>query len=100
MREGRFFSGKPTPLGEVLQEYLEKAGIFPKIRAYGSLQHFGEWFPELTPFCRPVKFERGVLYLAVCDPLYALEVRGKIPAIQKRFQEEGLAVERVKIQCR
>lgn len=100
MNEGRFFSGKPTPVGEVLREYLDKAGLSPKIRAYGSLGCFAEWFPELSSFCRPMKFERGSLYLAVDDPLYVRDVRSKIPAIRERFHRAGLPVERVKIQCR
>lgn len=97
--EGRFFSGEPTPIGEILKEYLEKEGIASRIQAYSSLAHFGEWFPELTPFCRPMGFSGGTLYLLVSDPLFTLKVKGKIPAIRERFQKEGLSVERIKIQC-
>ncbi|MGQ9474417.1 MAG: DciA family protein [Candidatus Caldatribacteriaceae bacterium] len=97
--EGRFFSGKPTPIAEILKEYLEKEGIGSRIRAYSSLTRFEEWFPELAPFCRPVRFSGGILYLLVSDPLFALKVKGKITAIREKFQKEGLSVERVKIQC-
>ncbi|MGC8777989.1 MAG: DciA family protein [Candidatus Caldatribacteriaceae bacterium] len=100
MREGRFFSGQPTPIGEVLAEYFRKRGISPQIRAYSSLLRFEEWFPGIAPVCHPVKFERGVLYLEIYDPLYTPRVKAEIPAIRKKFQEEGLSVERVKIQCR
>lgn len=99
MTEGRFFSGKPTPLAEVLAEYLKKAGIAPQIEAYSSLRRFGEWFPELAPFSRPVKFHNGTLYLQVDDPLYTIQVKGKVSAIREKFREAGLEVKRIKIQC-
>ncbi len=94
-----FFSGRPTPLGEVLEEYLKKKGFLPHLQAYFCLHRFGEWFPELSPFCHPVKFQKGVLYLKVSDPLRVLEVKQKLRSIEERLQKEGVTVEKVKIQC-
>ncbi|MEN3186336.1 MAG: DciA family protein [Atribacterota bacterium] len=99
MTENRFFSGKPTPIGEILAEYLKKAGIAPQISAYSSLRHFGEWFPEIAAVAAPVRFSHGTLYLRVEDPLYTAQVKARVSAIREKFREAGLAVERVKIQC-
>lgn len=91
--------GKPTPLGEVLENFLKKEGLFSPVHIFISLSRFGEWFPQLADFCRPSKLREGVLYLEVDDPLWTLEVKKCIPDIIRRFQEEGLEIKKVKIQC-
>ncbi|HOA98534.1 MAG TPA: DUF721 domain-containing protein [Candidatus Atribacteria bacterium] len=99
-KEVKSFFGKPTPLGEVLEGFLKKEGLFPQIHSFILLSRFGEWFPHLADFCQPTKLREGVLYLEVNDPLWTLEVKKCIPDILLRCEEEGLEVKKIKIQCR
>lgn len=44
----RFFWGKPTLLGEILEEYLEKEGLVETIKIHQLIELFGEFFPNLN----------------------------------------------------
>ncbi|HXL02081.1 MAG TPA: DUF721 domain-containing protein [Candidatus Atribacteria bacterium] len=99
-KEVKPFFGKPTPLREALEDFLKKEGLFPQLHSFILLSRFGEWFPQLADFCRPVRLQEGVLYLEVDDPLWTLEVKKCIPDILLRYKEEGLEVKKIKIQCR
>lgn len=98
-REG-FKVFKPSPIGEVVAEYLKKSGLFPKVCEYQALEHFKEWFPDLASFCTPVKIVRGVLFLEVEDPLYVLEVENRGDAILALFRDKGVSVTMVKVRVR
>ncbi|MEN3203370.1 MAG: DciA family protein [Atribacterota bacterium] len=91
---------KPSPLGEVVTEYLKKSGLFPKVCEYQALEHFKEWFPDLASLCTPVKIVRGVLFLEVEDPLYLLEVESRSGEILALFRDKGVSVAMVKVRVR
>lgn len=91
---------KPLPLGEAVAEYLKKRGLLPKVQEYQALERFGEWFPELAPLCRPTKIVKGVLFLEVADPLYTLEVEGRVEAICAFLREKGVPVTTAKVRVR
>ncbi|MGQ9622079.1 MAG: DciA family protein [Candidatus Caldatribacteriaceae bacterium] len=91
---------KPTPLKEVVQEYLKRQGFLPKVRVYQAVERFSEWFPELTPFCAPYKVQKGVLILEIENPLYISQVEGKAGEVIERFRREGIPLEGVKLRIR
>ncbi len=98
-KEVKSFFGKPTPLGEVLESFLKKQGLFPEIHTFILLSRFGELFPQIAQFCQPIKLREGVLYLGIEDPLWSEEVKKYIPDIIRRYGEEGLEIKKIKIQC-
>lgn len=98
-KEVKPFFGNPTPLKEALDSFLKKEGLFPEIHNFVLLYRFGELFPQIAKFCHPIKLREGVLYLGVEDPLWSEEVKKYIPDIIQRYQEEGLEIKKIKIQC-
>ena len=92
-----FFWGKPTLLGEILEEYLEKEGLVETIKIHQLIELFGEFFPNLKQLCQCEGYRNGVLFLSITDPIFNLEVQKLIPDICRIYQEKGLMVKKVKI---
>ncbi|NLJ49260.1 MAG: DUF721 domain-containing protein [Candidatus Atribacteria bacterium] len=92
-----FFYGKPTLLGEILEEYLKEEGLDEPIRNHQLVGLFSEIFPNLKKFCQCEGYRNGVLFLSLADPIFSHEVQKFIPEICKIYQEKGLMVKKVKI---
>jgi len=45
-KEVKSFFGKPTPLGEVLESFLKKQGLFPKFILLFYFLVLGSYFPK------------------------------------------------------
>lgn len=95
----RFFPGKPIPISEAIENFLNKEGLAERIQVYQIMDRFGEFFPSLSSYCRCCDFRDGVLYLSVNDPVYSLEVQKVIPDICRVYNEQGMKVIKVKIRC-
>ena len=93
----RFFYGKPTLLGEILEEYLVKEGLVEPIRNYQLIELFGEIFPNLKKFCQCEGYRNGVLFLSIADPIFNHEVQKFVPDICRIYQEKGLMIKKIKI---
>ncbi|MEI6157432.1 MAG: DciA family protein [Atribacterota bacterium] len=94
-----FFSGRPTRLREILNEFLKKEGLLEKIQFFQQVNRFGEYFPELSLFCHVQNYHDGVLLIQISDPIFSLEVQKRIPDIITTYQEKGVPIQKVKIRC-
>ena len=93
----RCFWGKPTLIGEILEDYLEKEGLVEPIKNQQLIGLFGELFPNLKDFCQCEGYRNSVLFLSITDPIFNHEVQKFIPDICRIYQEKGLMVKKVKI---
>ncbi|MCS7242994.1 MAG: DUF721 domain-containing protein [Candidatus Caldatribacterium sp.] len=91
---------KPFSIGEIVTEYLKRSGLLPKVQEYQAMERFREWFPDLAPFCKPVKIMKGVLFLEVEDPIYTLEVESRVHEICALLNSQGVQVSMVKVRVR
>ena len=98
-RSRGFFPVEPGTLADALQEFFQQAGLSKRLETFRILAQFSELFPGLSPFCQVLDYRDEVLFLAVSDPLYTLEIQKRIPEMINVYGERGLLVRKVKIRC-
>jgi len=87
-----------SSLGEILRGFIASSGFVRQLDLYRA---YGRWEevvgPEVARHVRPVRVERGVLYLVADSGVWAEETSFARPAILEELRRRGVSVRDIRL---
>lgn len=81
--------GRPVPIGKVLRDFVESAGISRRLDEYRAAELWPRVAgPGIASRCAVVRVERGTMVVSVPSPAWATELYLMKPALLDKLERE------------